>query len=61
MGKVQEIFAGLPKPKDPISFTNHDLPLLFTASEVQQFALDHKLNKAQTKAVDALQKAAPPR
>lgn len=37
--KVAEIFSGLPKPKDPISFTTNDLPLLFTANEVQQFAL----------------------
>ena len=37
--KIAEIFAGLPKPKDPVSFTNHDLPLLFTANDVQQFAL----------------------
>lgn len=58
--KVIEIFSGLPKPKDWQSFQKHDLPLLFTASEVQQFALDHKLNKAQTKAVDALQKAGDP-
>ena len=58
MGKVQEIFSGLPKPKDVRSFEGNDLPLLFTASEVQQFALEHRLNKAQTKAVDALQKAA---
>jgi hypothetical protein len=56
--KVEEIFAGLPKPKDWQSFQKHDLPLLFTANEVQQFALEHKLNKSQTKAVDALQKAA---
>ena len=59
MAKVQEIFAGLPKPKDVRSFEGNDLPLLFTHNEVQQFALEHRLNKAQTKAVDALQKAAP--
>ena len=59
MAKVQEIFSGLPKPKDVRSFEGNDLPLLFTASDVQQFALEHRLNKAQTKAVDALQKAAP--
>lgn len=59
MGKVQEIFSGLPKPKDVRSFEGNDLPLLFTANEVQQFALEHRLNKAQTKAIDALQKAAP--
>ena len=57
--KVIEIFSGLPKPKDWQSFQKHDLPLLFTASEVQQFALDHKLNKAQTKAVNELHKADP--
>ena len=59
VGKVVEIFSGLPKPKEWPAFLNHDLPLLFTADEVQQFALEHRLNKAQTKAVDALQKAAP--
>lgn len=61
MAKVEALFAGLPKPKDVRSFEGNDLPLLFTASEVQRFALEHKLNKAQTKAVDALQKAAPAR
>ena len=59
MAKVKEIFSGLPKPKDVRSFEGNDLPLLFTHSEVQQFALEHRLNKAQTKAVDALQKSAP--
>ena len=58
VAKVVEIFSGLPKPKDWLAFLHHDLPLLFTANEVQQFALAHKLNKAQTKAVDMLQKAA---
>lgn len=57
--KVIEIFSILPKPKDWQSFQKHDLPLLFTANEVQRFALEHKLNKAQTKAIDQLQKAAP--
>jgi len=33
--------------------------LLFTADEVQQFAMEHKLNKSQTKAVAELHKAAP--
>ena len=56
--KVDEIFSGLPKPKEYGPFTRNDLPLLFTASDVQQFALEHRLNKAQTKAIDALQKAA---
>ena len=55
--KAEEIFSGLPKPKDWQSFQKHDLPLLFTHNEVQQFALDHKLNKAQTKAVNELHKA----
>lgn len=59
MAKVQDIFAGLPKPKDVRSFEGNDLPLLFTANEVQQFALEHKLNKAQTKAVNELHKADP--
>lgn len=45
MAKVQEIFSGLPKPKDVRSFEGNDLPLLFTANDVQQFALEHRLNK----------------
>lgn len=52
--KVIEIFSGLPKPKDWHSFQKNDLPLLFTHNEVQQFALDHRLNKAQTKAIGEL-------
>ena len=59
VGKVDSVFVGLPKPKDRETFTRHDLPLLFTATEVQQFALEHKLNKSQTKAVAELHKAAP--
>ena len=50
--KVKEIFDGLPKQKDSESFRVHDLPLLFTDEEVQQFALDQKLNKSQTRAID---------
>lgn len=46
-------------PKDMATFLDKDLPLLFTANEVQQFALEHRLNKAQTRAVNELQKAAP--
>lgn len=57
--KVESVFSGLPKPKDKVSFATNDLPLLFTADEVQQFAMEHKLNKSQTKAVAELHKAAP--
>ena len=46
-GKVSEIFDGLPKPKDARKFLENDLMLLFTASDVQRFALEHRLNKAQ--------------
>ena len=46
-GKVSEIFAGLPKPKDARKFLENDLMLLFTANDVQRFALEHRLNKAQ--------------
>ena len=42
--KVEAIFTGLPKPKDWQSFQKNDLPLLFTANEVQQFALDGNLH-----------------
>lgn len=59
VGKTEAVFSGLPKPKERRSFTDHDLPLLFTADEVQQFAMEHKLNKSQTKAVAELHKAAP--
>jgi DNA modification methylase len=57
--KVQEVFSGLPKPKDWLSFQRNDIPLLFTSSEVQKFALEHKLNKAQTKAINQLKENAP--
>lgn len=57
--KVKEVFAGLPKPKDWISFATHDIPLLFTPDEVQQFALAHRLNKSQIKAVSQLREEAP--
>ena len=57
--KVKTIFDGLPKPKDWISFATNDLPLLFTNAEVQQFALDQKLNKSQTRAIDGLRGCAP--
>lgn len=59
VGKVETIFTGLPKPKEWRSFLEHDLPLLFTPDEVQQFALEHRLSKSQTKAVETLRKAAP--
>ncbi len=48
--ETEKIFSGLPKPKDFITFASHDLPLLFTPAEVQEFALKHRLNKSQTKA-----------
>ncbi len=57
--QIEKVFSSLPKPKEVGPFTRDDIPLLFTANEVQQFALEHKLNKSQTKAIDALQKAAP--
>lgn len=59
MGQTDALFAGLPKPKERRSFTDNDLPLLFTADEVQQFAMEHRLNKSQTKAVAELHKADP--
>ncbi len=48
--ETEKIFSGLPKPKDWHTFQKHDLPLLFTPAEVQEFALKHRLNKSQTKA-----------
>lgn len=48
--KADAVFSGLPKPKDWRAFYNHDMPLLFTPAEVQEFALKHRLNKSQTKA-----------
>jgi len=53
--KVESIFSGLPKPKEYGPFTRDDLPLLFTASEVQQFALEQArqqgLQHARRKAI----------
>lgn len=57
--KIEEIFSGLPKPKDARKFLENDLVLLFTPAEVQEFALKHRLNKSQTKAVNEMSKAAP--
>ena len=57
--KTEAVFDGLPKPKDWHAFQKHDLPLLFTADEVQQFAMEHRLNKSQTKAVAEVAKAGP--
>ena len=31
--KIDEIFTGLPKPKDWLTFAQKDLPLLFTGSD----------------------------
>jgi hypothetical protein len=39
VGQTEAIFSGLPKPKDWNAFQNHDLPLLFTPAEVQEFAV----------------------
>lgn len=52
--KTDSVFSSLPKPKTRESFASHDLPLLFTADEVQRFAMQHRLNKSQTKAVEKL-------
>jgi len=59
MAETESIFSGLPKPKDMRSFEGNDLPLLFAPAEVQEFALKHRLNKSQTKAVNEMSKAAP--
>lgn len=45
-GKVSEIFSGLPKPKDPISFTTNDLPLLFTANERRRLMMVERAKQA---------------
>ncbi len=58
VGKVEAIFNGLPKPKDRRSFYEHDLPLLTTIDdEVQEVAVNEKLNKSQTKALQKLKDA----
>ena len=59
VAKVGELFSSLPKPKEWQAFHNHDFPLLFVVDQVWQFALEHRLNKSQTKALSDLQKAAP--
>lgn len=57
--KIEELFSNLPKPKEMRVFLDKDMPLLFIKNEVQNFAIDNKLNKSQTKAAAELQKAAP--
>jgi len=59
VAQVVEIFSSLPKPREWQAFHNHDLPLLFTTDQVQQFALEHRLNKSQTRAFSELQKTVP--
>ena len=50
IGKVQTIFASLPKPKEWQSLLNNDLPLLTSIDEdVQATAVDAKLNKSRLK------------
>jgi hypothetical protein len=56
--KVDCIFNGLPKPKEWISFATNDLPLLTSIDdEVQAVAVNEKLNKSQTKALQKLKDA----
>ena len=58
MGKIESIFSGLPKPKEWRSLFVHDLPLLTSTDEdVQQIAVDARLNKSQTKALQKLKEA----
>jgi ParB/RepB/Spo0J family partition protein len=56
---VKAIMAGLPKPKDLVSFSTNDLPLLAIPDPVQSFAIAEKLNKSQTAAVADFAKADP--
>ena len=58
IGKVEAVFSGLPKPKEWQSLLNNDLPLLTSIDEdVQEIAVDAKLNKSQTKALQKLKDA----
>ncbi len=58
VSKVEAIFNGLPKPKEWRSFYSHDLPLLTAIDdEVQAVAVNERLNKSQTKALQKLKDA----
>jgi hypothetical protein len=56
--KVDSIFSSLPKPREWQAFRVHDLPLLTSIDdEVQAVAVNEKLNKSQTKALQKLKDA----
>jgi ParB family transcriptional regulator, chromosome partitioning protein len=60
IGKTQRIFQNLPKPQEWSSFLNNDLTLITTIDpEVKQVAIEHKLNKSQTKELGKLKEDAP--
>jgi hypothetical protein len=58
INKVRAVFSALPKPKEWQSFLNNDLPLITSIDEdVQEVAVNAKLNKSQTKALQKLKDA----
>ena len=60
VNKIESVFAALPKPMGWTSFLIHDLPLITKIDlDVRQVAIEHKLNKSQTKALDDLKEDAP--
>ena len=43
VGRVENIFANLPKPLEWLSFSNNDLPLLIDfCEEVQEISIQHR-------------------
>jgi len=55
VGRVENVFANLPKHLEWLSFLNHDLPLLMDfCEEVQEVSIQHHLNKSQTRALAKL-------
>ena len=55
VGRVENVFANMPKHLEWLSFLNHDLPLLMDfCEEVQEVSIQHHLNKSQTRALAKL-------
>jgi len=59
-GRVERIFSALPKSVEWQSFYRHDLPLLTDLdAEVQDVAIQMRLNKSQAKALNELKETDP--
>jgi ParB/RepB/Spo0J family partition protein len=60
IGKIDAVFTALPKPIQWRSFFLNDLPLITNIDEeIRTIAIEHKLNKSQTKELIKLKEEAP--